>query len=468
MGHAVVLGPTGDVVPLPDKYVPSAFKEYGVGVNQWRTRATTEYDGDGHIQAVDSFSTTTRYLWPEAGCEFGKEDVAETRGGDDRLMAGAQMGKMCVVDGDYAHGPLVLPPCEPGAIVKFQFGFSQRTRPDDDPTSSNGPIKLALDKKDEKGGGDDTLDRPASPPLPTRRIRVEVTVEAKPGEKRDWRLAEVEVVSEARADANGEVLGSNPESPERAPRLGEDDIATGEWRAVQGATFLTCESLLDDESFDLSFDDEPQRLGKTSDGIDDQSSDDTSTSDEERMRVRVGSGKGRAGRGRVKKGGEKVGEKGGGEEGEVVTPTVVKSAAELEAERKERRRNRPPPEGLIVVPTWAVRAKGPFSSAYEYLVGGKSPLVLLPMRGWCLVESVGKDELLVEVGVYAGPGGLEEDWHDMAATEGGESEPRRVAARRYERGGRFASAFFVEESRMTAEELEQEKGEGEGGNPLYF
>ena len=297
MGHAVVLGPTGDVVPLPDKYVPSAFKEYGVGVNQWRTRATTEYDGDGDIQAVDSFSTTTRYLWPEAGCEFGKEDVAETRGGDDRLMAGAQMGKMCVVDGDYAHGPLVLPPCEPGAIVKFQFGFSQRTRPDDDPTSSNGPIKLALDKKDEKGGGDDTLDRPASPPLPTRRIRVEVTVEAKPGEKRDWRLAEVEVVSEARADANGEVLGSNPESPERAPRLGEDDIATGEWRAVQGATFLTCESLLDDEAFDLSFDDEPLRLSG-------QSSDDTSTSDDERMRVRVGSGKGRAGRGRVKKGKE--------------------------------------------------------------------------------------------------------------------------------------------------------------------
>ena len=27
-------------------------------------------------------------------------------------MAGAQMSKMCVVDGDYAHGPLVLPPCE--------------------------------------------------------------------------------------------------------------------------------------------------------------------------------------------------------------------------------------------------------------------------------------------------------------------------------------------------------------------
>ena len=450
VGHAMTLGPTGTVVPLPDKYVPDSFKEYGVGVNQWSTRATTDYAGDGGIDEVDSFSTTTKYLWPEAGCEFGKEDVALVRGDTDALMGGGQMGKMCVVDGDYAHGPLKLPPCEPGAEVKFQFGFSQRTPdPTDDPGPA-GPIKLNPNPK-------------PTTQLPKWRIRVEVTVEARPGEKRDWRLASVEVISESRKDSE-----VDPGSPEIAPKLGEDDIATGEWRAVQGATFLTCESLLDDESFDLSFDDEPQRLGKTSDGIDDQSSDDTSTSDEERMRVRVGSGKGRAGRGRVKKGGEKVGEKGGGEEGEVVTPTVVKSAAELEAERKERRRNRPPPEGLIVVPTWAVRAKGPFSSAYEYLVGGKSPLVLLPMRGWCLVESVGKDELLVEVGVYAGPGGLEEDWHDMAATEGGESEPRRVAARRYERGGRFASAFFVEESRMTAEELEQEKGEGEGGNPLYF
>ena len=65
-------------------------------------------------------------------------------------------------------------------------------------------------------------------------------------------------------------------------------------------------------------------------------------------------------------------------------------------------------------------------------------------------------------------GGLDEVGFDSAAKEGGGSEPRRVAARRYERGGRFASAFFVEESRMTREELEQEKGEGEGGNPLYF
>ena len=42
VGHAMTLGPTGTVVPLPDKYVPDSFKEYGVGVNQWSTRATTD------------------------------------------------------------------------------------------------------------------------------------------------------------------------------------------------------------------------------------------------------------------------------------------------------------------------------------------------------------------------------------------------------------------------------------------
>jgi hypothetical protein len=405
----MTLGPTGTVVPLPDKYVPDSFKEYGVGVNQWSTRATTDYAGDGGIDEVDSFATTTKYLWPEAGCEFGKEDVALVRGDTDALMGGGQMGKMCVVDGDYAHGPLKLPPCEPGAEVKFQFGFSQRTPDPADDQGPAGPIKLNPNPK-------------PTTRLPKRRIRVEVTVEARPGEKRDWRLASVEVISESRNDSE-----IDPGSPEIAPKLGEDDIATGEWRAIQGVTFLTCESLLDDEAFDASFDDAPPSM--TLAPSDSEKTDEQL--DEEKMRTRVGQGKGRTGRGRVKKNGVK-----GTTDTltDVVVPTVVKSEAELAAEKEAeryvyfyfpfnsrvcnytddvfcvdsvawnlRRRNRPPPTGLVVVPSWAVEAKGPFSSAYEYLVGGNSPLVLLPMRGWCLVESV-NDELLVEVGVYAGAG----------------------------------------------------------------
>ena len=150
----------------------------------------------------------------------------------------------------------------------------------------------------------------------------------------------------------------------------------------------------------------------------------------------------------------------------LATTTTTTTAAAAAAE-PDVVKPRPPPEGLVVVPSWAVQAKAPFSSAHEYLVGGNSPLALLPLRAWALVESI-NDELLVEVGVYAGEGGLGESGFDAGAKEGGTSEPRRVIARRYERGGRFASAFFVEESRMTEAELEVEKEDGEGGKPMYF
>ena len=144
-----------------------------------------------------------------------------------------------------------------------------------------------------------------------------------------------------------------------------------------------------------------------------------------------------------------------------------------------RRRNRPPPTGLVVVPSWAVEAKGPFSSAYEYLVGGNSPLVLLPMRGWCLVESV-NDELLVEVGVYAGAGkfnfnasvwairltacfvhrGTRRGWVRLGCE-------RRGRERATARGGEAVRARGAVRERVLRGGVE-EKGEGEGGNPLYF
>jgi hypothetical protein len=154
---------------------------------------------------------------------------------------------------------------------------------------------------------------------------VEVTVEARPGEKRDWRLASVEVISESRKDSE-----IDPGSPEFAPKLGEDDIATGEWRAIQGVTFLTCESLLDDEAFDASFDDAPPSM--TLAPSDSEKTDEQL--DEEKMRTRVGQGKGRTGRGRVKKNGVK-----GTTDTltDVVVPTVVKSEAELAAEKEAER-----------------------------------------------------------------------------------------------------------------------------------
>lgn len=459
-GYAATCDPkSGELVALPRHVIPDAFKEYGVDVKQWATRSSSTDEGPGGIAEVDAFALQTRYLYPEAGCDFGREDVARTK--DDVLLAGGQMGKMCIVDGDYCDGPLVLPPCEPGARATVSFGFAARVPEDlsDREGSYGGPIKLDL-------GGKETKRKP--PGLPPFRVRVEVTIEAVPGANRDWRAASVEVISEARVDAGEAENVARAPDIESAQTLGEDDLAAGNWRAVGGVTFLTCESLLNDADFEDLFRDEAEKR---------EAKKAAAAAVAERLRKEAKSAAGekekagrRVGRGKVKRNGKKTDLS---EEEEAAAATTEAeaqakaSAEEAKTNAEPLRKPRPPPSGLIVVPTWAVQAKASFSSAYEYVVGGNSPLVLLPMRAWCLVESL-NDEVLVEAGIFAGEGGLGEGGWDMRAAEGGESEPRRVIARRYERGGRFASAFFVEESRMTAEELEAEKGEGEGGNPLYF
>ena len=524
-GHAVTCDPRGDVLPLPSNYVPDAFREYGVGVNQWATRSTTHGDEPGDINDVDSFATQTRYLYPEAGCDFGREDVAKTRE-EPQLLAGGQLGKMCIVDGDYCDGPLLLPPCELGARARFEFGFCTRVTQDDEDDEavnvSKGPIKLNLENKndDEKKKQKQQGKKTNTYKVPPRRFRVGVVIEAVPDAKRNWRAAEIEIISESRVVAlggggggggGGTAIEPAPE-PEKGVKLGEDDIATGNWRAVSGVTFLTCESLLSEEDFNELFKEKEEEKKQT--GEEEEEGEGAAAA----AAVAGKNGNKKVvGRGRVKRGdgGKKMKKKnkksieetetaaavetvnestaattGAGAEAEAeTTTTAAAAAAALTVTTTDAAPNpKPPPEGLVVVPSWAVQAKAPFSSAHEYLVGGNSPLALLPLRAWCLVESIG-DEVLIEVGVYAGVGGLNEtdpekkkingggdgdggggddSLFDMNATEGGTSEPRRVIARRYERGGRFASAFFVEESRMTEAELEVEKEDGEGGKPMYF
>ena len=110
------------------------------------------------------------------------------------------------------------------------------------------------------------------------------------------------------------------------------------------------------------------------------------------------------------------------------------AAAEKEAEEKRAKEEREAaarePEGMIVVPWWAVKSPSSWSMGGEYVVGGNSPLLFLPNNIWVLIESV-DDQLVVECGRYdqGAPG------RDFDETE------RRVIARRY-RKGRFASTFF--------------------------
>ena len=453
---------TGEVAPAP----------------QWRrTRASSEFAGPAKIQDVDSLEIETTCEAEDVGtATITSSTITST------LLGGGQMGKMCVAQGDFASGPVLLPKCEAGAAVRFELGFARRVPEDFDADYGDGELE-PWDVRAARGA------------TPSERVRLFIDVVADPGAKRNWRADTIEMVVErkdgsaherllrdelaepvetsSRSDAAGvgdAVGNSGGDSGDRHSRhsyLGEDDLASGAFRAVAGATFLTCESLLDDAAFDAFW---------------------LETLRAEREKKEKASAPGaraaRAGK-RGKARGVVVVKRDGEKGTRELTKNVNEpdTTPEEEARMKEaaeRAREdaallalpKPEPRDLVVVPTWAVRAKAPFTSAHEYVVGGASPLVLLPRKTWVLVESVG-DEVLVEAGAFAGEHGLGfSDFFDREEEEEEEGaprrRPRRAVARRYERGGRFASAFFVEETEMTKAELDDELEEGEGGKPLTF
>ena len=108
------------------------------------------------------------------------------------------------------------------------------------------------------------------------------------------------------------------------------------------------------------------------------------------------------------------------------------------------------PAGVVLVPWWAVRSPTSWAAGSEYVVGGASPLLLLPMRMWALVESDG-DGLVIEAGQFADvPGAPPVRFEDDRGTG------RRVMARRYNEG-RLASVFVVAEAQISDEELREEQ-----------
>jgi len=454
---------TGEVAPAP----------------QWRrTRASSEFAGPAKIQDVDSLEIETTYEAEDVGtATITSSTITST------LLGGGQMGKMCVAQGDFASGPVLLPKCEAGAAVRFELGFARRVPEDFDADYGDGELE-PWDVRAARGA------------TPSERVRLFIDVVADPGAKRNWRADTIEMVVERKdgsaherllrdelaepdetssrsdglagvGDAVGNSGGDSGDRHSRHSYLGEDDLASGAFRAVAGATFLTCESLLDDAAFDAFW---------------------LETLRAEREKKEKASAPGaraaRAGK-RGKARGVVVVKRDGEKGTRELTKNVNEpdTTPEEEARMKEaaeRAREdavllalpKPEPRDLVVVPTWAVRAKAPFTSAHEYVVGGASPLVFLPRKTWVLVESVG-DEVLVEAGAFAGEHGLGfSDFFDREEEEEDEDaprrRPRRAVARRYERGGRFASAFFVEETEMTKAELDDELEEGEGGKPLTF
>ena len=473
-GRCVTVGPDG--APLARADVRGGKDAFDAD-----TRAVADAGPPGGIDDVDDVTARFQTLAPPtpetdtAECD----DVSEEE--TSRILGGGQMGKMMIVQGDYAHGPLVLPECVEGARAVFEFALCARPPPKP-PKPRGGPIDVAEVKS--RSATDASDEEEDDSERPDRRLRFRVVVEAEPGAKRDWRAKTIEVCEEARVvgdsgatkatkatrgsgGASGTVEEEEEEEEEaaatsasaldagsvrareaaarrtltsasvggvsRAPRLGEDEIAAGHWRAVQGVTFLTCESTLDDLAFEEMREEmrrEARRRRGDGEGERGGAGDE---GDEGKARgvAAAAAKRKKVGRGRVKRRtktsrGEEKGADEEKAESESESAAVEGDAREASSDPSSDPSSDsedpplPPPSGLVVVPTWAVRAKAPFSSAHEYVVGGRSPLTLLPMRAWCLVESI-NGELLVEVGAYCGEGG--------SARTGGGTQTRR-------RGGR--------------------------------
>jgi len=107
-GAAASFNRTGEPVELPPRYVPEAFREWGVEVADWQTQCSTECvpggggDGDdGGSTATPRVSHRLKRLLPSVGCEADATAFMD-EGVDDAPTA-------TLPDGAYALAPPSLP-----------------------------------------------------------------------------------------------------------------------------------------------------------------------------------------------------------------------------------------------------------------------------------------------------------------------------------------------------------------------
>jgi len=242
------------------------------------------------------------------------------------------------------------------------------------------------------------------------RWRVDVRARASPTKRRRWTLSSIDVAHEVRGES---ALGVN--DPSQGDVLRSEALIDGEWRASSGATFIALEAL--DERADESGD--GRRAGN---GNNERAQSDSRLGPAQAMAKKKP------------------------EDAALARAAEAESRAERASAMEAADARETPPEGLIVVPWWAVKSRSSWAQSGEYVLGGNSPLVFLPHHAWVLLESI-DDQVVIECGRYPdGPPRGDADVDDTV---------RRVIARRY-RHGRFASAFFVEERRLSRAERENE------------
>jgi len=449
-GKSATFDSRGNLIPIHEKFVPDAFKEFGVSVDDFDVKTVTSVDvSSGKGIDAAGLTHTTSYLYPEAGCEYGKEDVAFVDQTSKGICGGnSQLKKMFLVDGSYCEGPTTFQTGRYGTsttsrrkdsknsndeddenYLRFEFCFSRENDDFDvserrqDPSPGRFRARIQIEKAPAQARGD------ASAEMLEKSENV--------SSDRKWVLRNVELIEE-RNDAAllSTARGLKPdfreafESPATAVRIEGDDIGIGEWRPESGVTFVTLEALADvpeeeDNDNDVSCKESPN----IDEDVDNSEDGDAIEKDGPAMRAW-----------RRKPEDEALRLAMEAEKKEMKSERAMKYARKSS---KDDNSNRNAPEGLVVVPWWAVKSDSSWASAPDYAVGGSSPLVLLPKRSWILIESANEDEFTVEMGTYV---------QDFAKSE----LRRKVMARRYKRG-RLASCYFVTERQLSQEEIEEEE-----------
>ena len=225
-GRAVSCAPDGTVPPDADDQP-----------RRWSVRTVADPGTRGGIDAVDALDITTEYHPADTTSPSPRRAPTSFR---PRRRADGQDDDR---QGDYADGPVhVLPPCEPGAVAVFEF-VSPRASP--------------TEPKDA------VLDAIRMPSRSRRRFRRGGSACGSPVGRR-WREASQRRATAFRGGARDDLRerarwrkvvtirilrnDASYASDDLGGRLGEDDIATGNWRAV-GARVSHVRSLMDDVEY---------------------------------------------------------------------------------------------------------------------------------------------------------------------------------------------------------------------------
>jgi len=453
-GKSASFDSKGVLIQVNEKYVPDAFKQFGVSVDDFEVKTTTSVDvssGKG-IEAAGLMHKTS-YLYPEAGCDYGKQDIAFVDETSKGVCAGSsQMKKMFLVDGSYCEGPTTFQierNQKDYQFLRFEFCFTEEDETFDASERRKKPsparfrakvlLRTTTTKVDEKNKSDTSNND-----IDLRKFALH-SVELIE-ERNDALLA----MTDRSSDKNNQQIF---ESPATAERIIADDFGIGEWRPESGVTFVTLEALNDvpeeDFSNDYEVDDEDEEFDKNKKNKNKYTINEKNNEnfDEEEKGIKMNdddkNNEGPALLAWRRK-----------PHDEALKMAMEKEKIEMKNEREAMEKKSSSlsssrdgdiydgenePSGLLVVPWWAVKSNSSWASAPEYVVGGNSPLILLPKRSWILIESRSDDDFIIEIGLYS-----RQKSH----------QNRRVMARRYSKG-RLQSCFFVKERRLTNEEVEE-------------